>query len=123
MDGNPESSTPAKYPPVISKPESHPPQMNLLIDSRFLFVVFPAYAWVDRSGRGFNPRPAQVRKSPPPLYTFPQFQSRKVIFQNESFNWFLFSVRCFPCFRVGGSFRSGVQPPTGSRILSQGGMV
>ena len=61
MDENPESSTPAKYPPVISKPESHPPQ-------------------------------------------------------NESFNWFPFSVRCFPCFRVGGSFRSGVQPPTGSGV-------
>ena len=61
----------------------------------FLFSVrcFPAFAWVDRSGRGFNPRPAksggnprpvkiglglaQGRKAPPLLNIVPQFQNWK----------------------------------------------
>ena len=81
--------------------------------SGFSVCCCSAFAWVDRSGRGFNPRPAQVtgsitserktpdRKASSPLNVRPRFQI-----------W----VFCFLllCFRVGGSFRSGVQPPTGS---------
>ena len=81
----------------------------------FLFFVlcFPAFAWVDRSGRGFNPRPAQDR-----------LRDEITIFDSYCcFSGWLVSVFCplFPCFRVGGSFRSGVQPPTGSRTGSRVG--
>ena len=48
-------------------------------------ILFHALAGVDRSGRGCNPRPA----------------------------WVFWTL--LPCFRGGGSFRSGVQPPTGTR--------
>ena len=50
------------------------------------------------------------RNDPPPLNTRPQFQIRKA---SPKIN--LLTVFCplFLCPRVGGSFRSGVQPPTG----------
>ena len=97
-----------------SKPGKTSPEMNLLT----LVFCHPsnALAWVDRSGRGCNPRPAQGRKAPPPPNVPPQFQTRKNIPRHEPFHsCFLSSIQC-P--RVGGSFRSGVQPPTGSRSES-----
>ena len=39
LNPRPESSTPAKYPPAIPKPERHLPEMNLLFDSCFPSVV------------------------------------------------------------------------------------
>ena len=84
----------------------------------FLLSVrrFIAGAWVDRSGRGFNPRPAQIDWNEPPTHNLGnrnQLSGIKLI----SVNCALFSAFRPPlhCLRVGGSFRSGVQPPTGTR--------
>ena len=90
--------------------------------SGFLFsgLCSPAFAWVDRSGRGFNPRPAQdfcFLDSVPLLscgWIVPVGGSTP-----DRLRIFVFRA-LFLCFRVGGSFRSGVQPPTGSGFLFSG---
>ena len=73
-----------------------------------------AFAWMDRSGRGFNPRPAREGKLHPRQISLCDFKSGRASFRNGSFK--LFSAFCplLLCFRVDGSFRSGVQPPTGA---------
>ena len=58
----PERSTPAKYSPTL--PNSSPPSP---CKSSYFCPLSSALAWVDRSGRGFNPRPAQGRNAPPLL--------------------------------------------------------
>ena len=58
----PERSTPAKYPPTL--PNSSPP---LLPNPSHFPRLSNALAWVDHSGRGYNPRPAQSRNAPPLL--------------------------------------------------------
>ena len=57
LNPRPERSTPVKYPPVIPNPKRHSPEMNQLLS----VCCSSALAWVDRSGRGFNPRPASGR--------------------------------------------------------------
>ena len=58
-------------------------------------------AGVDRSGRGCNPRPAQGWGETPDLIAHKDGKGRV---------WELKQI-----FGGGGSFRSGVQPPTGSK--------
>ena len=64
------------------------------------------------AGRGLNPRP---ESSTPAKYpsAIPNPESHL-----PEMNFQLVLVVCplFPCFRVDGSFRSGVQPPTGSEL-------
>ena len=67
----------------------------------FAGLFCSAFAGVDRSGRGFNPRPAQGWGAQGCLSS----EGSKL-----PFFWALLI-----CFRGGGSFRLGVQPPTGSR--------
>ena len=70
----PERSTPAKYSPrfQIRKGITRNKSFNL-----FSILYFFALAWVDRSGRGYNPRPAQARNAPPLPNVCLQFQIRK----------------------------------------------
>ena len=56
---------PRQIPLTIPNPEKHLPEKDLSIDSHFLSVDSPALAWMDHSGRGFNPRPAQESPKPP----------------------------------------------------------
>ena len=62
-------------------------------------------AGVDRSGRGCNPRPAQGWGETPDLIAHKDGKGRV---------WELKQI-----FGGGGSFRSGVQPPTGSKSRVQ----
>ena len=60
LNPRPERSTPAKYPPTL--PNSSPPPLP---NPSHFPRPSNALAWVDRSGRGYNPRPAQSRNAPP----------------------------------------------------------
>ena len=70
---------PRQISPAILNSENHPPEMNRLIGFPLSVCYSPAFAWVDHSGRGFNPRPTQGWNDPPPLNVFPQFQIRQAI--------------------------------------------
>ena len=95
---------------TLSNSEKHSRNKSLNL---FSILYSSALAWMDRSGRGFNPRPAQGRPAsinpdrhsrpaqgrpaqgrndPPTLNVRPQFQNRKGITRNESSN--LFSAIC-----------------------------
>ena len=97
-----------------SKSEKTSPAMNLLIDSYFLSSVqCPRVDGSFRSGVQ-PPTGSRPESSTPAKYFSTISKSGKT---SPAINlpidsYFLSSVQC-P--RVGGSFRSGVQPPTGSR--------
>ena len=79
---------------TLSNSEKHSRNKSLNL---FSILYSSALAWMDHSGRGFNPRPAQGRPAqgrndPPTLNVRPQFQNRKGITRNESFK--LFSAIC-----------------------------
>ena len=115
LNPRPESSTPVEYPPAIPNPERHLLRNKSLI---FVFCLLFLCFRVDGSfrscaGRGLNPRPeSSTPVEYPPAISNPE----RHLLRNKS----LIFVFCllFLCFRVDGSFRSGVQPPTGSKTES-----
>ena len=111
LNPRPERSTPAKYPPVTPNPE-RPPSCE-----SFCFLASiqcPCVGGSFRSGvqpptgtRSERYIPAEYLPATPNPARFPLRES----------SCFLSSIQC-PC--VGGSFRSGVQPPTGIHRPAQG---
>ena len=71
-----------------------------------------ACAGVDRSGRGCNPRPAQCNPRPA---QGPTGSAGSRISARTSARIDSHFPALIQCLRGGGSFRSGVQPPTGTR--------
>ena len=69
---NARNAPPAKYPPTL--PNSSPPPLP---NPSHFPRLSNALAWVDHSGRGYNPRPAQSRNAPPLPNVCLQFQIRK----------------------------------------------
>ena len=80
--------------------------------SRVGGVRFSALAGVDRSGRGFNPRPAQGLGESASLLLRGWIVPVGGSIPDRLKGW----GRPLLCSCGGGSFRSGVQSPTGSRV-------
>ena len=100
-----ERSTPTKYPPKTPNPARHSPRES---------SYFPSSIQCSRVGGSFRsgvqpPTGTRTERSTPAKYP-PKIPNPARHSPRES-SYFLPFVQC-PC--VGGSFRSGVQPPTGS---------
>ena len=73
--------------------------------------IWRGWSFPPCAGRGFNPRPAQNRNYPPTRNIHPQLPNSEN-YSPKCDSCLLTLIQC-PC--GGGSFRSGVQPPTGTR--------